>query len=186
MDSIIKRKIRKLFNHPIDFIRDLKILRKYTWKKAPIPVQAKSENAKNINRETKKDKVPLQPKVVVPQKPATQDDFFREMQIGVNLIHKFSLNYPVNSLRWKGKILLWPAIRFYLTLVSVIYSRGGLKNGRVSSLFPIYIGGVYILKIIKHMMLKIIYQKKNMIFWCFQAIKVFLGLKRTGKFMTDY
>lgn len=136
MDSIIQRKIRKLFNHSIDFIRDLKILRKYTWKKAPIPVQAKSENAKNINKETKKDKVPLQPKVVVPQKSATQDDFFREMQIGVNLIHKFSSIYPVNSLRWKGKILLWPSIRFYLTLLSVIFSIGGLKTCRIFQPFP--------------------------------------------------
>lgn len=145
MDSIIQRKIRKLFHHPIDFIRDLKILRKYTWKKAPIPVQAKSENVKNINKETKKDKVPVPPKVVVPPKAAAQDDFFREIQIGVDLIHKFSSNYPVNSLRWKGKILLWPAIRFYLTLVSVIYSRGGLKNGRVFQPFPnIYWRRLYI------------------------------------------
>lgn len=107
----IQRKLRKLILHPLAFFRDSKLI-----------------NSKKITASPTK----------APAVINKNDIFSQEMEKAIRQILKFPSSYPVNNLRWKDGQMLWPAFRFYLTLLANYHIKNKAKTARVFQPFPAY------------------------------------------------
>ena len=137
-----RHKLRKLILHPIDFFRDSK---KFSGLSAvprenssPVPPKTPAPAIKTPPK-TPAPAIKTPPKTPAPKTSVNKNDaFFQEMEKNILQIVNFAKSYPVNSLRWESGEILWPAFRFYLTLLANCYILGKLKTPRVFQPFPAF------------------------------------------------